>query len=84
MHQKVIAFNAAGRRIGESHPRAKLTDEEVEAVLYLREAGLTYAQIAAKWDEPGRSLSVSTVRDICTARRRCQTPAAYRVVDDKT
>jgi hypothetical protein len=32
---KTIAFNELGRRIGESHPRAKLLDYEVEQVLAL-------------------------------------------------
>ena len=37
--QKTIALNEHGRCIGESHPRAKLLDYEVEQVLELLGAG---------------------------------------------
>ncbi len=43
---KTIALNEHGRRIGESHPRAKLLDYEVEQVLALLDAGLSYAEVA--------------------------------------
>lgn len=48
--RKTIALNERGRRIGESHPRAKLLDYEVEQVLALLDAGLSYAEVARKFD----------------------------------
>lgn len=43
-----VALNEKHCRIGESHPRAKLTDAEVDLVFALREEGLSLAAIAAK------------------------------------
>jgi DNA-binding NarL/FixJ family response regulator len=68
--QKMIALNELGRRVGESHPRAKLLDAEVDQVLDLLEAGLSYSKIAGKFD-----VSKSCVAHIATGRRRGQTVA---------
>lgn len=65
--QKTITLNENGRRVGESHPRAKLLDSEVEQVLALLDAGLSYAQVAAKMD-----VSKSCIAHIATGRRRSQ------------
>ncbi len=65
---KVIALNENGRRIGESHPRAKLLDSEVELVLELLEAGFSYAEVALKFD-----VSKSCIAHIATGRRRSHT-----------
>lgn len=65
--QKLVALNENGRRIGESHPRAKLLDHEVDQVLALLEAGLSYAEVALKFD-----VSKSCVAHIATGRRRGQ------------
>lgn len=64
---KTIALNEHGRRIGESHPRAKLLDHEVDQVLALLDAGLSYAQVAVKMD-----VSKSCIAHIATGRRRGQ------------
>lgn len=64
---KTIALNDNGRRIGESHPRAKLLDHEVDQVLALLESGLSYAQVAEKFD-----VSKSCIAHIATGRRRGQ------------
>lgn len=68
--QKLVALNDSGRRIGQEHPRAKLLDGEVEQVLALLEAGLSYAQVADKFD-----VSKSCVAHIATGRRRSQVVA---------
>jgi len=68
--QKSIAFNENGRRIGEGHPRAKLLDHEVEQALALLDAGLSYAEVAAKFD-----VSKSCIAHIATGRRRGQAVA---------
>lgn len=74
---KRVAVNAAGYRVGEGHHRSKLSDEDVDLILYLRDEGLSYAAIAAKWDD-GVTISKSTVRDICLGRIRAQQPDSYR------
>jgi hypothetical protein len=65
--QKWICLNETGNRIGENHPRAKLLDYEVDQLLELVEAGLTYAEVAVKFD-----VSKSCVAHIVTGRRRGQ------------
>ena len=65
--QKLISLNDQGRRVGQEHPRAKLLDVEVDQVLELLEAGLSYAAVAGKFD-----VSKSCVAHIAMGRRRCQ------------
>lgn len=57
--------NAAGQRIGQSHPRAKLSDLEVEYIRRLATAGLTHREIAAKFE-----ISKSMVTLIVNYHRR--------------
>lgn len=78
MSKKQVAVNARGYRIGETHHRAKLADADIELILYLREEGLTYAQIASKFDD-GLTVSKSTVRDVIKGRIRGQLPSKYKV-----
>lgn len=73
--QKTVAVNDAGFRIGEDHQNARYTNGEIEMVLTLRDEGKSYGQIARLAEMPK-----STVRDICTGRRRCQYPAAFKTV----
>lgn len=55
-----------GRRAGEEHPNAVLTNAEVELVRQLREVdGLTYAALAAKFE-----ISKSSIAKICQYQRR--------------
>lgn len=55
-----------GRRAGEEHPNAILTDGEVELMRRLREVdGMTYAALAAKFE-----ISKSSVAKICQYARR--------------
>jgi hypothetical protein len=76
---KFVGFNDAGRRCGETHHRAKFSDQEVELILYLRAEGLSFAAIAAKWDDDdGKTMSPSTARAICTGRIRAQHPATFK------
>lgn len=57
---------AKGRRAGEEHPNAILTNDEVELLRHLREVdGLTYAALAAKFE-----ISKSSVAKICQYARR--------------
>ena len=80
---KLVAVNDQGRRIGETHPRAKLTDHEVDLIRDLVESlvsdGKTkkeaYALAAQKfetcWDN---------VRSIDLCRRRGSAPAKFKRV----
>jgi hypothetical protein len=45
-----IRLNELGRRIGECHPRAKLTDEEIELVFQLLEDGMSMQHVADKFE----------------------------------
>ncbi len=60
-----VGVSDSGRLVGEYNPRAKYTDEEVEAVLFLRSEGMPLKQIAKKMDMPLR-----TVRDYINGTRR--------------
>lgn len=70
-----VAVNEIGRRIGHDHHRAKLTNGEVELIIELRESGMSYLQIAKKFE-----VGKSTVRDIVKARRRAQYAVAFKLV----
>ncbi len=55
-----------GHRIGESHPRAQLSREDVKLMRQLHEDhDIGYGTIAKKFE-----CGVSTARDICTYRTR--------------
>lgn len=75
--KKLLKTNAAGRRIGDSHPRANLMDDEVDLVLELVESGMSYAQVASKMD-----VSKSCVAHIAKGRRRSQAAVSVRWVSD--
>lgn len=80
MTYKLVLVNATGKRIGEDHHRAKLTNKDIDLVLYLREAGLSYKAIADKFDDVAGGISRTTIRDILKGRRRAQVPAATKRV----
>ena len=77
--KRTLAFNDRGCRVGETHHRAKLTDADIDQILELRELGLSYRQIAEKFDDIPGGISKSTVRDIVKCRIRAQTPASFKV-----
>jgi DNA-binding NarL/FixJ family response regulator len=65
-----LTVNEAGHLIGESHPRAVLTDHEVDLLLELLAEGLSQARVALAME-----VSRRTVRDIASGRTRAQIPA---------
>lgn len=71
--KKLIGVNDRGLRVGQDHQRAKLSDAAVELIRRLHEDGMSYRVIAEKFE-----IAKSTVQDICTYRRRAQTPAKWR------
>ena len=62
-----VRVNEDGRRIGESHPQAVLSDVEVDALLAERDAGASLSGLARRW-----GLSKSGVKGIVDGRRRGQ------------
>jgi hypothetical protein len=77
---KARAVNERGQVIGEDHPRAVLTDHEVDLVLELRaevdEAGqprYSFGWLAAKFE-----VSKSCIARICWGTRRAQYPAGFK------
>lgn len=69
---RLVWVNEGGRRVGESHHGAKLSDADVEQIYVLREEGMSYGAIARKFDDRPGGIAKSTVRDICTGRIRAQ------------
>lgn len=67
-----VAVNERGNRIGAGHPRAVLTDAEVDLVFGLIEDGMCYREIAEKFE-----VSKSCIGHLASGRRRCQTPADW-------
>lgn len=70
---RMLAVNERGLRIGESHPRAVLTNHEVGLLMGLRDEGYSYAKLAKVFE-----VHKGTVAKILSGQRRCQTPAAFR------
>lgn len=62
-----IKVNERGLRVGESHPRAVLTDHEVDLMLELREEGYSYSWLARTFE-----VHKQTVAKICQGVRRGQ------------
>ena len=71
---KIVAVNENGRRIGEEHPRSKLTDAQVDRIRDLHEYhDMTYEQLAAMYQVPK-----TTIASICQYMRRAQTPFGWK------
>lgn len=67
---KTIDLNADGNRCGESHPIAKLTWKEVDAIRDAREDyGLTYRELAERY-----GVTLWCIRDVCNYRSWCNRP----------
>jgi transposase len=62
-----IRLNETGRRIGESHPNTKLTDHDVELILALVDEGLSYTEVAEKFE-----VSKSCIQHLVSGRNRGQ------------
>lgn len=78
-----VAVNERGLRIGADHPRAKIPDSAIELILELRDAGLSYAAIALKFDDPegdGFTVSKSMVFKVCAGLLRAQVAARIKSI----
>lgn len=68
--RKYVAVNDRGRRIGEDHPRATLSDDTVDLIRELHEdEGRSYCYIAMRL-----KISYHTIKKICRYERRAQIP----------
>ena len=74
---RYVGVNDHGNPVGEYHPRAKLTDEDVELIRQLRESDppMPMREIAAKFE-----VSVGTVHDVVSYRRRATSYVGWRKV----
>lgn len=72
---RVVATNGKGIRLGEDHQNAKLTNDEVDMMMRLRDEGWGWAKLAEKFE-----ISKRHVRDIAAGKKRCQTASKWRVV----
>ena len=75
MSKRMVAVNDLGLRIGEDHPRAKLTDADVERLLALRSEGYGYKRLARIFE-----ISPSQARNIVKGSQRGQAAMGYRAV----
>ena len=74
MEKRTIGITEDGRRVGEDHQRAKLTDADVELMRRLYEEGVFgYRALARAF-----GCSRNTVKCIVKYRRRNATPMAYK------
>lgn len=76
MNIRTVGVNDIGRRIGDSHHNAKLTNGDVELLLALHVEGLGYRRLAAKFE-----VSKSHVRYIVKGRWRSQVATDWRMND---
>ena len=73
MRARLVGVNERGRRIGEHHGNAKLTDADVERLRQLHESGLGYTELARIFE-----VSRTAVRKIVNYQMRAQVALAWR------
>ena len=73
----MVPLNENGRRIGEGHPRARLSDEIIDRMFHLREEQqLSFRCVAVEVGMPK-----STAQSILTFRTRGQWPERFKRID---
>lgn len=74
--KKYVKISENGKRIGEDHHRAKLTDAEVDKIRELYETGLfSYRKLAREF-----GTNRSTIQMICRYERRNTHVAGHKMV----
>lgn len=75
IRKKIVMVGEGAYRCGEDHPKATISNEDVDLMRELHEEhGLTVSEIAAKWEKPK-----STIRDIVNYKNRsCRVSASYQ------
>lgn len=69
----LVAVNERGHVVGQSHPRAVLTDHEVELLLELRDEGYSLGWLARKFE-----VSKGCVQGIVSGRNRSHVVVVHR------
>lgn len=69
---KLRAVNDRGHVVGESHPRAVLSDHDVDLVLQLRDEGLSLGRIAKAME-----VSKGCVQHVCSGKTRSHVVARW-------
>jgi hypothetical protein len=75
----MVGVNEAGLRVGQDHPKAVLTDREVELARQLHAQGWTYPAISEKLE-----VSRWSIGRICRHERRNQVVARIKPIHDDT
>lgn len=70
--RRFVKVNEAGRRVGDTHHRAKLSEDDLRDIFELRDAGFSLQQIADKMDHIPGGIGKSTVKDVLDGRTRSQ------------
>lgn len=74
MTNELVGLSELDQRCGETHPRARLSDHDVDLIRELHEEhGLSYSVLAEKFDS-----SKSAIADICRYRRRAIRPVRWK------
>jgi len=77
MARIAVAVNDGGRWIGESHPKAKLTQSDADLMRELHEEhSIGYRKLADKFE-----VSKTTAKRVCQYQIHCQTPARWKFVE---
>lgn len=71
---KKIGYNEYHRQVGESHHRAKLTDDEIERIRTLHEEGMTYAALSVMFN-----MAIPSIAKICRFERRNNLAVYWKV-----
>ena len=75
---RTIAVNERGHVVGQSHPRAVLTDHEIDLMFELREQGYSYGWLAMKFE-----ITKGACWKIVQGLRRGHVVAEWRTVSVK-
>lgn len=72
----VLALSDEGRRVGESHPRARFSNLTIDTIRDQRDAGMTYGQLARLY-----GTSRGHIWDICACRTRSVVATKFKTID---
>ncbi len=75
---QTVQIGEYGKRVGESHGRAKLTDHEIDLIRQLKEEGMSATEIAEKME-----VSRRYVYKLVNYERRASIVAEWRRVASK-
>jgi hypothetical protein len=76
--RRLVAVNEFGRRIGETHHNAHISNDVVDQIRSAHEDSRRgYLEISSEFD-----IALTTVRKICTYERRAQTPERWKTLKD--